>query len=74
MATSSGIIGKDLNNLLKAAKRIQAGTVVLNGGGSYAAPYSPFGGYKKSGLGRQSAMENLKEFSQIKTIVFRRAY
>ena len=71
---SSGVIGKDMSTLLKVAKHIQAGACVINGGGSYAAPYSPFGGYKKSGLGRQSAMENLKEFSQLKTLVFRRSY
>lgn len=71
---SSGVIGRNMNNLLKVAKNIQAGTCVLNGGGSVAHPYSPFGGYKKSGVGRQSAMENLKEFSQVKTIVFRRSY
>lgn len=71
---SSGVIGTNMNDLLKVAKNVQAGTCVINGGGSYAAPLSPFGGYKKSGLGRQSAMENLREFSQIKTIVFRRAY
>ncbi|MCI2061946.1 MAG: aldehyde dehydrogenase family protein [Eubacteriaceae bacterium] len=71
---SSSVIGADVKTLLKVVKRIQAGTCVINGGGSYAAPYSPFGGYKKSGLGRQSAMENLKEFSQMKTIVFNKMY
>lgn len=71
---SSGVIGKDVNSLLKVAKNVQAGTCVINGGGSYAPPYSPFGGYKKSGLGRQSSMECLKEFSQLKTIVFRQSY
>ncbi len=71
---SSGVIGKDMNTLLYVAKHIQAGACVINGGGSYTSPCSPFGGYKKSGIGRQSAMENLKEFSQIKTIVFRRSY
>lgn len=71
---SSGVIGKDMKNLLKVAKKVQAGTCVINGGGSYAMPYSPFGGYKKSGLGRQSAMDNLREFSQVKTVVFRGAY
>ncbi len=71
---SSGVIGKDMNSLLKVAKNIQAGTCVINGGGSYAPPYSPFGGYKRSGLGRQSAIECLKEFSQTKTIVFRQSY
>lgn len=71
---SSGVIGKDMSTLLKVAKNIQAGACVINGGGSVAQPYSPFGGYKMSGVGRQSAMENLKEFSQLKTIMFRRSY
>jgi acyl-CoA reductase-like NAD-dependent aldehyde dehydrogenase len=70
----SGVIGKDMKDMLKVAKAMQAGTCVINGSGNYVRPYSPFGGYKKSGLGRQSAMDNLKEFSQVKTIVFRQAY
>ena len=65
---------KDMKDMLKVAKAMQAGTCVINGSGNYVRPYSPFGGYKKSGFGRQSAMDNLKEFSQVKTIVFRQAY
>lgn len=71
---NSGVIGKDMKDMLKVAKAMQAGTCAINGSGQYVRPYSPFGGYKKSGLGRQSAMDNLKEFSQVKTIVFRQAY
>ena len=71
---SSGVIGNDIHALMYVAKHIQAGTCVINGGGLYTAPYSPFGGYKKSGLGRQSSMDSLTEFSQKKTIVFRKLY
>lgn len=70
----SGVIGKDMKDMLKVAKAMQAGTCTINGSGAYIRPYSPFGGYKMSGIGRQSAMDSLKEFSQVKTIVFRQAY
>lgn len=71
---SSGVIGRNAADMLKVAKAMKAGTCVINGGGSFAAPYSPFGGYKMSGIGRQSSMENLKDYSQLKTICFRRLY
>ncbi len=71
---NSGVIGKDMKDLLKIAKAMQAGTCVINGTGNYVRPYSPFGGYKRSGIGRQDAMDSLEEFSQVKTIVFKESY
>ena len=52
----------------KAAKVLQAGTVWVN---TYRGMdwRTPFGGYKKSGIGRENGLEGLHEFTQIKTIV-----
>jgi len=49
------------------AHRIQAGYVWINGTGS-RVPGTPFGGYKQSGLGRESSVDEVFEFSQYKTI------
>ena len=35
------------------------------------APQMPFGGYKRSGLGRENGREGLIEFMQVKSTFFR---
>ena len=49
------------------AERIQAGTVWVN---TYRAVsyLSPFGGYKRSGLGRESGQEMIKDYLQVKSV------
>ena len=49
------------------AERLQAGTVWVN---TYRAVsyLSPFGGYKRSGLGRESGQEMIKEYLQVKSV------
>ncbi|MEA4846955.1 MAG: aldehyde dehydrogenase family protein [Clostridiaceae bacterium] len=71
---SSAVMGSDARELLWFAKRMQAGTCVINGSSNYLAPDSPFGGYKKSGIGRESIADSLEELSQIKTICFKKMF
>lgn len=71
---NSAVIGTDINQLLWFAKRLQAGTCVINGASNYESLESPFGGYKKSGIGRISVTCSLEELSQQKTIIFRGCY
>jgi aldehyde dehydrogenase (NAD+) len=53
------------------ARRIRAGTVVVNGGGgAFPNPYMPFGGYKDSGLGRERGAAGLEEYLQTKAVVW----
>ncbi len=70
---SSGVMTRSISTALKAAYTIQAGTCVINGTGDYRTSYHGFGGYKMSGVGREGASSTLKEFSEVKTIVFRAA-
>ncbi len=51
----------------RTAHRIQAGYVWINGTGG-RVPGTPFGGFKQSGLGRESSLDEVFEFSQYKTI------
>ena len=47
--------------------KLKAGTVWIN---TYRAVsfMSPFGGYKRSGQGRESGQESIKEFLQLKSV------
>ncbi|MDQ0691443.1 aldehyde dehydrogenase family protein [Arthrobacter sp. W4I7] len=69
---AAGVYGHDETRALEIAARLQAGNVSLNGlFGSCI--FMPFGGYKKSGLGREGGPEGVEELLEIKQIQLRRA-
>ncbi len=50
----------------RLARRIQAGTITVNGGGREQP--MPFGGYKQSGLGREGGREGIEAYTELKTV------
>jgi aldehyde dehydrogenase (NAD+) len=64
---ASGIWTTDLGRAHRVAKALRAGTVWVN---TYRAiaPAVPFGGYKASGLGRESGLESLDEYLETKSV------
>ena len=52
---------------LTLSKRLEAGTVWTNTYRSVSY-MAPFGGYKRSGIGRESGMEMIKEYLQTKCV------
>jgi succinate-semialdehyde dehydrogenase / glutarate-semialdehyde dehydrogenase len=58
----------DLDRAERLAKRIRSGFVAINGM-IKSDPRLPFGGIKKSGIGRELSHYGLKEFVNIKTVV-----
>lgn len=57
---------EDADKAMRVARQLKAGMVHINGAGM--APGSPFGGYKKSGVGREGGTFGLEEFLEVKTI------
>ena len=59
--------GEDLGAARAVAARIRAGQVHIN----YPAwnPHAPFGGYKRSGNGREYGIEGLEEYLETKAIL-----
>lgn len=51
------------------ARRVRAGQVRVNGVRTPPLPVSPFGGYKKSGLGREMGSFALEEYLEVKAIL-----
>jgi aldehyde dehydrogenase (NAD+) len=49
------------------ARRIRTGTLSVNGGIFYG-PDVPFGGYKQSGIGRESGVAGFEEYLEIKAV------
>jgi len=64
---SAEIYTTDMDKGERVAKRIHAGTVAINTD-NFFKPECPFGGYKKSGMGREYGEIGMKEFSQTKLI------
>ena len=64
---AAGVWTQSIRRALTMAERLQAGTVWIN---TYRAIsyLSPFGGYKRSGLGRESGHEAIKEYLQVKSV------
>ena len=64
---AAGVWTQNIGRALTMADRLQAGTVWIN---TYRAVsfLSPFGGYKQSGLGRESGKEMIKEYLQMKSV------
>lgn len=64
---AAGIWTSDIGCAFRVSEQLQAGTVWVN---TYRAAsfMSPFGGYKRSGQGRESGQEAIKEFMQVKSV------
>ena len=63
---ASAITGEDVETARKLAKRIRAGRVAINGGYDLNAA---FGGYKKSGNGREWGEWGFHDFLEVKAVM-----
>jgi acyl-CoA reductase-like NAD-dependent aldehyde dehydrogenase len=63
---SGGVWGGTTDRALQVARRLRTGQVDINGG--RFNPLAPFGGYKKSGIGRELGPLAIEEFFQVKAI------
>jgi acyl-CoA reductase-like NAD-dependent aldehyde dehydrogenase len=62
-----GVYSSDTSRGLDVARRIQTGTITLNGIGLETC--APFGGVKQSGLGRELGPEGLAAYFNLKSIM-----
>lgn len=63
---SGGVWSSDPGRALQFARKMRTGQVSINGGPFNVS--APFGGYKKSGNGRELGVYGLEEFLEIKSI------
>ena len=63
---SGGVWSSDPDRALQFARKMRTGQVSINGGPFNVS--APFGGYKKSGNGRELGVYGLEEFLEIKSI------
>lgn len=65
---AGGVFTRDLNKAIRVAKSIRTGRVWVNTYNSFPAG-APFGGYKESGIGRETHKVILEHYTQMKNIL-----
>ena len=67
----AGVWTRDINKAMTIASRIKTGQVFINTYGAGGGVELPFGGYKKSGYGREKGLDSLASYTQIKNVCVR---
>ncbi|MCA0171371.1 aldehyde dehydrogenase family protein [Bacillus sp. RAR_GA_16] len=67
----TGIWTKDIARGHKVAEKVKAGQIFINNYGAGGGIQMPFGGYKKSGFGREKGLEALRNYTQLKNVAVR---
>jgi succinate-semialdehyde dehydrogenase/glutarate-semialdehyde dehydrogenase len=67
----AGVITKDMGRAMRVASRLECGGIVINSSGNYRHLDQPFGGWKKSGVGREGVSVTLDEMTQEKSYILK---
>jgi aldehyde dehydrogenase (NAD+) len=64
---AAGVWTNDIGRAIRMSEKLRVGTLWIN---TYRAVSftSPFGGYKRSGMGRESGLEGIREYLQVKSV------
>lgn len=67
----TGVWTKDAARAHRVANKIRAGQVFINNYGAGGGVQMPFGGYKKSGFGREKGLEALRNYTILKNVALK---
>jgi putative phosphonoacetaldehyde dehydrogenase len=65
----AGVLTRDLPSFLRLARALRVGAVNFDEGPHFDSPHIPFGGVKRSGLGREGVRWAIREMTTVKTVV-----
>ena len=68
---SGAVFSSNVALALSVAQQLETATVAINGGTDCRTPELAFGGYKKSGIGREGISRTLDEMTQEKNFVMK---
>jgi acyl-CoA reductase-like NAD-dependent aldehyde dehydrogenase len=68
---AAGIWTSNIDKAHWLANRIKAGQIFINNYGVGTGVEMPFGGYRKSGIGREKGLEALKYYTQVKNVAIK---
>ena len=64
----AGVWTRDINKAMAISSSVKSGQVYINTYGAGGGVELPFGGYKKSGYGREKGLESLASYTQVKNV------
>lgn len=67
----AGVCTRDIGKAFQAARQLQVGGVIVNDVPTYRADLMPYGGIKKSGIGREGPHYAVEEMTELKLICWR---
>jgi acyl-CoA reductase-like NAD-dependent aldehyde dehydrogenase len=67
----AGICTRDIGRAFQAARQLRVGGVIVNDVPAYRADHMPYGGVKKSGIGREGPHFVVEEMTELKLICWR---
>ncbi len=67
----AGICTRDLGKAFEAARQLHVGGVIVNDVPTFRADHMPYGGVKKSGIGREGPRFVVEEMTELKLICWR---
>ena len=62
---------RSIERAMRVASKLECGGVVINSSGNYRHLDQPFGGWKKSGIGREGVSVTLDEMTQAKSYILK---
>jgi lactaldehyde dehydrogenase len=66
----AGVFTGSIENALKAARTIEAGSVIINRQPTFRTDNMPFGGFKMSGMGKEGVKYAVDEMTKTKLVIF----
>ncbi len=66
----AGVFTGSIENALKAAKVIEAGSIIINRQSTFRTDNMPFGGFKMSGMGKEGIKYAIDDMTKTKLVVF----
>jgi len=69
----ASVFTKNIHDAIRLAHQLEVGGVVINASSAFRPGNVPFGGFKQSGIGRESITETILEMTELKTIVINEA-
>ena len=65
----AGIFTENINTAMRFAQAVETGNVMINWTPLWRADLMPYGGFKRSGIGKEGPRDAVREMTEIKTVV-----